>query len=99
VAIGTESSHASLAVARIASAFLAFLVFSYVATQALAWHDASSKSRDVTRRLERDTPDDQATALAVYGDYSVSTATTPPIPSLLYRVHHDRIDRAWHAAK
>jgi hypothetical protein len=99
VAVGTESSHASLVVARVGAAFLSFLVFSDVVTQALAWHDASAKARDVTRRLERDPLDEQATALAVFGDYSAATATTPPIPSRLYNRHHDRIDRAWHAAK
>ena len=79
---------------RVGSAFLAFLVFPDVATQTLAWYYASSKWREATRRLERDSFDDRATALAVYGDYSVATPTAPPISSLLCTERHDRIARA-----
>ena len=35
--------------------------------------------------------------LAVFGDYSVATATTPPIPTVLYRQRHDHIEKAWRA--
>jgi hypothetical protein len=99
IVIGTHSANASLAVARLGVLFLSFLVFSDIATQALAWHDAASKSHDVFQRLEAERLEDEATALAVFGDYSVATATTPPIPTFLYKLKHDRIERAWHAAK
>ena len=98
IVIGTHSADSSLTVARVGALFLSFLVCSDVATHALAWHDAASKSKDVARRLEGDSLDDQPTALAVFGDYSLATATPPPIPSFLYKRHHDRIERAWHAS-
>jgi hypothetical protein len=98
VVVGWGSANASLAVARVGVVFLSFLVVSDIATQALAWHDAAEKSRDVTQRLEGDTLNEHSTALAVFGDYSVATATTPPIPTFLYRWNGGRIARAWGAA-
>jgi hypothetical protein len=98
IAAGTESGHGALIIARVGVAFLSFLVFSDLVTHALAWADAADKSRDVTRRLEKDSLKDVATALAVYGDYCVATATTPPIPSILYKRNKARIDAAWASA-
>jgi hypothetical protein len=98
IAAGTAPADVSLVVARIGVLFLSFLVFSDVLTQALAWTDASRKSDAVYRRLEGETLEDEGRALAVFGDYCVATATTPPIPTLMYRRHHDRVDAAWHAA-
>jgi hypothetical protein len=94
VVVGAGSSNASLQVARVGVIFLSFLVFSDLLTQAIAWWDASQKSDEVYRRLERGL-DEPATALAVFGDYSVATATTPPIPTVLYRLESSRIERAW----
>jgi hypothetical protein len=99
VVIGTNSATASVSVARIGALFLSFLVFSDVATQALAWFDAAGKSNDVYLRLQVEDLEDEATALAVFGDYCVATATTPPIPTLFYKHRHDRIERAWWAAR
>jgi hypothetical protein len=97
IAAGTESGRDTLVIARIGVAFLSFLVFSDLVTHVLGWRDAAEKSRDVTRRLEKDSLDETATALAVYGDYSVATATTPPIPSMLYNRQKQRIAEAWAA--
>jgi hypothetical protein len=98
VVAGAESSDATLVVARVGVLFLSFLVFSDVLTQAWAWTDASKKSDEVYRRLESESLQDEGAALAVFGDYCVATATTPPIPSVLYRLHHDRIESAWRSA-
>lgn len=98
IVAGTESSDTSLIVARVGVVFLSFLVFSDVLTQALAWTDAARKSDAVYRRLEGEALDDEGAALAVFGDYCVATATTPPIPSLLYHANRERIESAWHAA-
>jgi hypothetical protein len=98
VVAGAESSAASLIVARLGVVFLSFLVFSDLLTQGLAWSDAARKSDAVFRRLENEALADEATALAMFGDYSVATATTPPIPSWLYKAHHERIESAWRAA-
>jgi hypothetical protein len=95
VVIGIGSENTTLQVARIGVLFLSFLVFSDVLTQALAWRDAAAKADGVYRRLEGSTLDDPGAALAVFGDYSVATATTPPIPSFIYAVRKRRIDRAW----
>jgi hypothetical protein len=96
VVIGAGSSDASLQVARVGVIFLSFLVFSDALTQALAWWDASEHSHDVYCRLQNGLQE-TATALAVFGDYSVATATTPPIPTLLYAIEKPRLGRAWHA--
>ena len=98
VVIGTNSASASVAVARIGALFLSFLVFSDIATQALAWFDAAAKSNDVYLRLQAEDMRDEAAAMAVFGDYCVATATTPPIPTFLYRRRHDHIERAWQTA-
>jgi hypothetical protein len=98
VVIGTNSASASVAVARIGALFLSFLVFSDIATQALAWFDAAAKSNDVYLRLQAEDLSDEAAAMAVFGDYSVATATTPPIPTFLYKRRHDHIERAWQTA-
>jgi len=97
--IGTNSASASVAVARIGALFLSFLVFSDIATQALAWSDAATKSKDVYLRLQAEDLRDQSAALAVFSDYSVATATTPPIPTFLYQRHYEHIERAWHVAR
>jgi len=41
--------------------------------------------------------EDVAAALAVFGDYSLATAMTPPIPTVLYKQRHDHIEKAWRA--
>jgi hypothetical protein len=97
VVVGAGSSNASLQVARIGVIFLSFLVFSDLLTQTVAWWDASEKSEEVFRRLDRELGE-TATALAVFGDYSVATATTPPIPTILYKLEGPRIERAWRGA-
>jgi uncharacterized membrane protein YbhN (UPF0104 family) len=96
--IGVGSDNTTLQVARIGVLFLSFLVFSDVLTQALAWLDASAKSDGVYRRLESGPLDDPAAALAVFSDYSVATATTPPIPSFIYRLRKEHIERGWASA-
>jgi hypothetical protein len=96
--IGIGSENTTLQVARIGVLFLSFLVFSDVLTQALAWRDAATKADGVYRRLEGSTLDDPGAALAVFGDYSVATATTPPIPSFVYTLRKQRITDAWTGA-
>jgi hypothetical protein len=95
IVIGVQSSSASVAVARVAALFLSFLVFSDILTQARAWMDAARKSDEVFRRLESESLDDEGAAMAVFGDYCVATAITPPIPTVLYRLNHDRVETAW----
>jgi hypothetical protein len=97
IVIGTNSASASVAVARIGVLFLSFLVFSDFATQALAWADAAAKSNAVYLRLQAEDLEDVAAALAVFGDYSVATATTPPIPTVLYNRRREYIEAAWRA--
>lgn len=97
VVVGTGFASASLAVARIGVLFLSFLVFSDIATHMLAWGDAAAKSNDVYLRLQANDLREMPVALAIFGDYSVATATTPPIPSIIYMRRHDRIDAAWRA--
>lgn len=98
IVVGTNSASATVAVARIGALFFSFLVFSDIGTQALAWTDAAAKSNEVYLRLEADDLADDAAALAVFGDYSVATATTPPIPTFLYERRRGQIEEAWRAA-
>lgn len=97
--VGTESSDLSLVVARIGVLFLSFLVFSDILTQGLAWTDASRRSDAVCRRLETETLQDEAGALAVFGDYCVATAATPPIPTFIYERNRGRIETAWRSTE
>jgi hypothetical protein len=97
IVIGAGSSNASLRVARVSVIFLSFLVFSDLMTQDLAWWEASQKSNDVYHRVDSELGE-IATALAVFGDYSVATATTPPIPTILYKLEKPRIEKAWRQA-
>jgi hypothetical protein len=94
IVVGAGSSSASLQVARVGVIFLSFLVFSDLLTQAIAWRDASQKSDEVYWRSDI-ALDDFAMVLAVFGDYSVATAATPPIPTVLYRFESPRIEKAW----
>ncbi len=94
IVIGAGSSDATLQVARVGVIFLSFLVFSDALTQSSAWWEASERSHDVYCRLANGLAE-EATALAVFGDYSVATATTPPIPTVLYRLEKERLERAW----
>ncbi len=99
IVMGAQSADYALTVARIGVVFLSFLVFSDVLTDAWAWSVAATKSKEVSRRLDGETLNDPPNALAVFGDYSIATATAPPIPSFVYRRHHDRIERAWYATQ
>ncbi|HYO76646.1 MAG TPA: hypothetical protein VE010_09295 [Thermoanaerobaculia bacterium] len=96
--VAAESPAISLLVARLGVLFLSFLVGSDIVTQGLAWTDASRKSDAVHGRLHAETLKDDGAALAVFGDYCVATATTPPIPTFVYRLHKNRIEEAWRSA-
>jgi hypothetical protein len=92
-----ESNGARLAVARIVVVFMAFLITVDVLTRALAWRSAAAQAGEVDRRLERCEPDTSEAVLAIWGDYSVATATAPPIPTPVYLRHKDRLEREWAA--
>jgi hypothetical protein len=89
--IGAGSSDASLQVARVGVLFLSFVVFS----GALAWREASERSHDVYCRLERGL--DQHAGARSFRGLQRRRATTPPIPTLLYRIEKPRFERAWRA--
>jgi hypothetical protein len=65
--------------------------------------DSTSSRRDrrqpVVGETGNENLDDEGAALAVFGDYCVATAITPPIPTLLYRLNHDRVETAWRSVR
>jgi hypothetical protein len=74
---------------------LAFLITADGVTRALAWGSAAQQAGDVDRRLERCDPDGSEAVLAIWGDYSVATATAPPIPTPVYRKHKEQLEHGW----
>jgi hypothetical protein len=90
-----DSDAARLAVTRIVVVFLAFLITVDGVTLALAWGSAAQQAGNVDRRLERCDPDGSEAVLAIWGDYSVATATAPPIPTPVYGKHKERLEQEW----
>lgn len=95
--VAGSDSEVGLVVARIGVVFLSFLVASDVLTHALAWFEAASKSREIYLLLASPLTE-TAQAIAIFSDYSVATAGTPPIPTCFYNRSRDDIEQAWHAA-
>ncbi|WP_214108073.1 hypothetical protein [Acrocarpospora catenulata] len=103
LAIPFASNDDQLITARI---LVALTVFGATITQIneiIAWRSAESKIELVDRRLnaleiysEVQLRGDAAEALyAVFGDYSVATALTPPVPRKLYLRERDSLNALW----
>lgn len=95
VAVFSIEADGATAAARAATVMLTVLVASDELGFALSFFSAGRSAGRVVERLEAVTPDSLAQVLAVYGDYSTATALAAPIPTRLYKRHHDAIDEAW----
>lgn len=89
------SGSAQLLIARTLVVALGFITAYDELGRALAWRAAANQAGAVDRRLEKLDVATVAPALAVFGDYSVATATAPPIPTAIYRKRKDRLDKGW----
>lgn len=93
----------SLVLARVLATALSFGAALTQANEIIAWRSAKSRIEMVDRRLEtlslvpeRDLRVHRTEALfAVFGDYCVATAVSPPIPRRIYLRERDRLNRLW----
>lgn len=93
------SSNLALNFARTAALFLSFVSATDGLTRAFEWRRAATLAEAVDRRLEHITGDDQEPLLAIFADYSVITASAPPIPPSIYKSERGRLNDLWRDRK
>ena len=86
-------------VARAMVVFLAFVAAADGFGQAFAWAAAARQADAVDRRLERLDAEAREALLAAFADYSVTTASAPPIPAGVYRAERERLNALWRDRK
>jgi hypothetical protein len=84
--------------ARVAAVVLAVVVSMDELGIMLGYLDASRVSKETVDRLASIDMGDLRSALTVFVDYSVVTATAPPIPTGIYERQHDTIKALWERA-
>ena len=99
IALPLISGNAQLLVARTLVVALGFITAYDEFGRALAWRAAAVQAEAVDRRLENLDITSAEPALGVFGDYSVATATAPPIPTALYKKRQNRLNRGWEERK
>lgn len=87
--------NSQLLVARTLVIALGFIIAYDEFGRALAWRAAATQADAVDRRLEKLDVTSAEPALAVFSDYSVATATAPPIPTGLYEKQRNRLNEGW----
>lgn len=95
VVVPLVPGNAQLLVARMLVVTLGFIIAYDELGCALAWQVAGAQAGAVDRRLENLSVTSVQPAVGIFGDYSVATATTPPIPTSIYKKHKDRLDKGW----
>lgn len=103
VAIPLSPHDQSLIAARVLVTALSFGAALTQANEILTWRSAKSKIETVDRRLEvlakyskTELMSKGIEALfAVFGDYCVATATSPPVPVSIYRHQRQRLNTLW----
>ncbi len=85
--------------ARATVPFITFFISVDLLGYGLGWHQAAQVSERVDRALAHGSTISQPDLLAIHGDYAVATAAAAPIPTLLYRREHDRLNREWRARR
>jgi hypothetical protein len=93
------SGSVQLLVARTLVVALGFITAYDEFGRGLAWRTAAVQAEAVDRRLERLDINSVEPALGVFGDYSVATATAPPIPTALYKKRQNRLNKGWEDRK
>ncbi|WP_272027154.1 hypothetical protein [Kocuria rosea] len=81
--------------ARVATVFFVTLIGIDEIGQVSGFQDAARVSRRTVQELERIDPRRHEQMLNVFADYAVATATAAPIPTKIYKQHHDVIEDAW----
>jgi len=99
VVLPLVSGNAQLLVARTLVVALGFITAYDEFGRALAWRAAAEQAEAVDRRLEKLDVTSVEPALGVFGDYSVATATAPPIPTALYKKQQNRLNKGWEERK
>lgn len=93
--LGLDKGTLAVNAARIFSVLVLFLISLDLLNRALAWLNAAEVSKDVANAFDRPTTEDVPGALSAFADYSVATATAPPIPAWAYHIRKDRLEVAW----
>jgi hypothetical protein len=103
VAIPIAPHDQSLTVARVAVTSLSFGAALTQFNEILSWRSAKSKIEMVDRRLEMLAPLSKSQIIsqgiealfAVFGDYCVATAVSPPVPKGIYLSQRQRLNNLW----
>jgi hypothetical protein len=103
VAIPLAPHNQSLVVARLLVTALSFGAALTQINEILSWRSAKSKIETVDRRLEVLATFSEAQLMsqgiealfAVFGDYCVATATSPPVPGSIYSHQRQRLNALW----
>jgi hypothetical protein len=107
IAIPLAPHSQSLTVARVLVTALSFGAALTQINEILSWRSARSKIETVDRRLEVLSSLSEAELMskgiealfAVFGDYCVATAMSPPIPTSIYRRHREKLNTLWNGLR
>jgi len=99
VILGLDEGQVAVTAARIFTVLALLLIGLDLLTRALAWLSAARATKEVVSAFDRPTTDQLTGALSVYADYSVATATAPPIPEWVYKSRKDSLETAWRSRR
>jgi len=95
--LGLDESEVAVNAARIFAVLVLLVASLDFVGRSLAWFSGSGVSGDVVNAFDRSTTEELPAALSVFADYSVATATAPPIPNWIYRRRKNALNKAWQA--
>ncbi len=95
LALPLAAGNASLAIARALVVFLGVVSAVDELGRALSWSTAASQVEAADRRLQQLDVTTVTPTLSVFADYSVATATVPPIPSGVHKREGEQLNRLW----
>ena len=86
---------ATLTVARMVVVLFGFLIATDLIGETLEFHTAGEAAREVLKRLDAADMSSLGTALEVFGDYALATATAPPIPDRIWEEEKPTLEALW----
>lgn len=86
---------ATVTVARMVVVLFGFLIATDLIDEALEFHTAGEAAREIQKRLDTVDMSSLATALEVFSDYALATATAPPIPDRIWEEEKDTLEALW----